>query len=298
MKRFLALLLCLLTAALAGCAAAQPQKNEKLLVYTSFYPMYDFAKKIGGEHAEVVCMVPDGTEPHDWEPVAADIAGLSHASLFIYHGLGMEHWAEDVLRAVDNPDLTVVAVSDGIAARQETAAGEGGLDPHAWLDPMNAKKELLAIKNAFAEKDPANAADYEANYTKYAAEMDALDSEFRSALSGLPNKDVIVSHAAYGYLCAAYGLNQIPIEGLAADSEPDPATMAAIIDFAKQRNVRTVFFEELVSPAVAETIARAVGAKTAVLSPVEGLSDAERAAGADYVSVMRANLAALVDALK
>jgi zinc transport system substrate-binding protein len=139
--------------------------------------------------------------------------------------------------------------------------------------------------------------EYEANYQRYAAELDALDAEFSAALAGLPNRDGAVAHAAYGYLFDAYGLNQVAIEGLTPDSEPDPARVAEIIDFAKEHAVKVIFFEDLVSPKVAETIASAVGARTDVLSPIEGLTDEEAAAGDDYFSVMRANLAALVAAL-
>ena len=138
------------------------------------------------------------------------------------------------------------------------------------------------IKNAFASADPDNADYYEANYARYAAELDALHAEFEDALSDLPNKDIIVAHEAFGYLCAAYGLNQVAIEGLSADSEPDPAKMAEIIDFAREHAMKVIFFEELVSPKVAEAVAEAVGAETRVLSPIEGLGDADAVAGGDY----------------
>jgi zinc transport system substrate-binding protein len=283
--------------------------------------MYDFAVKIGGEKAQVTNMVPAGVEPHDWEPAAADIAGLESADVFVYNGAGMEHWAEDILEALENKGLTVVEASAGIelmeghhghegedaeeedghdaeAAEEEDGHEEEGYDPHVWLDPKNAKREMENIKNAFVSADPDNAETYEANFAKYAAELDALDETFKEALSPLPNKDIIVAHEAFGYLCAAYGLNQIPIEGLSPDSEPDPAKMAEIIDFAREHDVKVIFFEELVSPKVAEAVAEAVGAETMVLSPVEGLSDEESAAGGDYFSVMRQNLESLKAALQ
>jgi len=144
------------------------------------------------------------------------------------------------------------------------------------------------------QADPDNRDYYEANYAKYAADLDALDKEFRDTLSGLEKKDVIVSHEAFGYLCAAYGLNQVGIEGLSPDSEPDPARMAEITEFAKDHDVKVIFFEELVSSKVSETIADAIGAETAVLNPIEGLSDEQH----DYFTVMRQNLQALKTALQ
>ncbi len=311
MKRILRAAAMLLSSTLlfAGCSPQQSEQelgNDKLSVYASFYTMYDFAQKIGGDKAQITVLVPDGTEPHDWEPAAADIAGLQNADLFIYSGAGMEHWAEDILTSINPSALIVVEASKGIALRDgeheeaDEAGGHdehGGIDPHVWLDPKNAKKELEAIKNAFMQADPNNATYYEANYEKWAKEFDALDEEFRTALSSLPKKEIIVSHEAYGYLCAAYGLTQIGIEGLTPDSEPDPGRMAEIIEFAREKGVTTIFFEELLSPDVANAIALETGAKTAVLSPIEGLTDEERASGADYISVMRKNLDALEEGL-
>jgi zinc transport system substrate-binding protein len=304
---FLALVL------LLGCSAPQAPpsaENEnqsqegKLLVYASFYPMYDFALKIGGDRVEVVNMVPAGTEPHDWEPAAADIEGLENAAVFVYNGAGMEHWAEDVLAALGNRELLAVEAAAGVALMEggehedEGEDEDGGYDPHVWLNPQYAKTEMANIRDAFVRADPENSAYYEENYAEHAAGLDALDKEFREALSALPRKDIVVAHQAFGYLCAAYGLNQIPIEGLSADSEPDPGRMAEIIDFAEENAVTVIFFEELVSPKVAETIAAAVGARTDVLSPIEGLSDEQLEAGDDYFAVMRQNLAALQAALR
>jgi zinc transport system substrate-binding protein len=163
---------------------------------------------------------------------------------------------------------------------------------------MNAKIEMANIRDALILADPDGKNVYEANYDAAAARLDALDAEFVTTLSPLTNRDLVVAHAAYGYLCAAYGLNQMPIEGLSPDSEPDPARVAQIIDFAVAHQVKVIFFEELVSPKVAQSIADQVGAKTDVLSPLEGLSDAETAAGDDYFSVMRKNLTSIQAALQ
>ena len=174
----------------------------------------------------------------------------------------------------------------------------GDFDPHVWLDPENAKTEMETIKDALAEADPANAQTYQANFDKYAAELDALDKEYSDTLSPLPNRTIVVAHEAFGYLCDAYGLTQVGIEGLSPDSEPDPGRMAEVIDFVREHSISTIFFEELVSPKVAEAIASETGAQAKMLSPLEGLSDEQAAAGADYFSVMHDNLAALMEALK
>lgn len=291
LKKLLPAVLALMLIIASGCAATgnEPADN-KLSVSASFYPMYDFAKKIGGNRAVVSIMIPAGIEPHNWEPSASDILGLEKADMFVYNGAGMELWAPDILSSLQNKKLIVVEASKG-----ETIIDS---DPHVWLDPMRAKAELLNIKNAFAEADPAGASYYEENYNTYAAGLDALDKEYRDTLSALPRRDIVVTHEAFGYLCAAYGLNQIAIEGIFADSEPSPARMAEIVELVKENGVKVIFSEELLSPRVAEAIAAETGAQTAVLNPIGGLSADDIAAGEDYFSIMRKNLAELKAALE
>ena len=283
--------------------------GDKLKVMASFYPMYDFAQKIGGDQVEVTNMVPARTEPHDWEPAASDIKGLEEADIFVYNGAGMEHWVPDVLASLDNKELISVEASTGInllegSEDEEEENGEEDehtdeitYDPHVWLAPENAKKEMENIKDALVSADPDHQEYYEENYQTYAKKLDDLDAEYQEKLSGVKTRDVIAAHQAFGYLCQAYGLNQIGIEGLSADSEPDAARMKEIVEFAKEHQVKTIFFEELVSPKVSETIAKEIGAQTKMLNPLEGLSDEELAAGADYFSVMESNLETLVEAL-
>lgn len=296
---------------LTGCGT-QPADTAagdgRLRVLTSFYPMYDFARKIGGDCIDVTNMVPSGTEPHDWEPSTNDLKNLEKADVFIYNGADMEPWADDLL--VSHSDtLRVVEASENVELRTTDGEHEhahehedadhhhGDFDPHVWLDPENAKIEMEAIRDALCAADPENSTVFQSNYEKYAAELDALDAEFREKLAPLPNRTIVVAHEAFGYLCDAYGLTQVGIEGLSPDSEPDPGRMAEVIDFVREHSISTIFFEELVSPKVAEAIASETGAQAKMLSPLEGLSDEQAAAGADYFSVMHDNLAALMEAL-
>ena len=297
---------------LTGCGtqpADTAADDGRLRVLTSFYPMYDFACKIGGDCIDVTNMVPSGTEPHDWEPSTNDLKNLEKADVFIYNGADMEPWADDLL--VSRSDkLRVVEASENVELRTTDGEHEhahehegadhhhGDFDPHVWLDPENAKIEMEAIRDALCAADPENSTVFQSNYEKYATELDALDAEFREKLAPLPNRTIVVAHEAFGYLCDAYGLTQVGIEGLSPDSEPDPGRMAEVIDFVRDHSISTIFFEELVSPKVAEAIASETGAQAKMLSPLEGLSDEQAAAGADYFSVMHDNLAALMEALK
>lgn len=329
-----------------------PSEN-KLKVYTSFYPMYDFAEKIGGDKIELVNLVPVGAEPHDWEPTTGDIAELEEADMLIYNGAGMEHWVEDVVESLGNKELITVEASHGItlmeghhhhhegeeahdhehhegeeahdhehhegeeAHNHEHHEGEeahdheqhhqeeeahdhdhGGMDPHVWTSIRNAKKEMENIKNALVQADPSNAQFYEENYEAYSLKFDELDQKFEKTLSSLPNKNIVVAHEAFGYLCADYGLHQFGIEGLSPESEPNPTRMAQVVDFVKEKGVKTIFFEELVSPKVAEAVAKETGATTDMLNPLEGLTQEQLDNGLDYLAVQEMNLTALEKALK
>ncbi|WP_124064921.1 metal ABC transporter substrate-binding protein [Clostridium sp. E02] len=311
----MAVLVAAISAVVTGCGGNKKEiqgekTGEKLSVMASFYPVYDFAQKVGQDKVNVTNMVPAGTEPHEWEPATSDITRLEKADVFVYSGAGMEHWTDTVLKSLENKELISVEASQGISLHKgheeeeaEEEAGEeehehGAYDPHVWLSPMNAKKEMENIKDAFVKADPKNKDYYETNYQTYAEKFDQLDQTYKETLTPLPNKVVVVSHEAFGYLCSSYGLTQMGIEGLSPDSEPDPARMAQVIDFVNKNHIETIFFEELVSPKVAETIANETGANTQVLNPLEGLTDEELKDGADYFSVMEKNLAVLKKALE
>lgn len=285
---------------MTSCAITNetPHNTENTLtVYTSFYPMYDFAQKIGGDKIELVNMLPSGQETHDWEPAPSDIVGLEQADVFIYSGVGMEHWTEKVLPSLRSKSLLVVEAAQGLELVDDMS-GAGNPDPHVWLSIKNAKKQMENIKDALVEADAANSAFYEANYEKYAKQFDELDKEFYDTLISAESKMLVVSHEAFGYLCRDYGLEQIGIEGLVPDSEPSPARMSEIIEFVKRNDVPVIFFEQSASPKVTEIIAKQTGAKTAMLSTLESLNGEQQKAGDDYLSVMRSNLRAIAEALK
>lgn len=320
----LALCACLLfTTVFVGCgteASDEPVDPNKLQVMASFYTMHDFAQKIGGEHVQVTCMVPSGTEPHDWEPSTKDITRMEQADVFIYNGAGMEHWVSDVLAGLSNKKLISVEASQGVSLLRSAEEEEshdhetvhadedeedghdahehGEYDPHVWLDPMNVKQEMQNICEAFSEADPEHRADYQANYEKWAKQLDELDKIYQTTLENLSERNIVVAHEAYGYLCRRYNLTQVSIEGMSPDSEPDPGRMADIIDFVRTNNVRAIFFEELSGSRTAETVAAETGVKLLTLSPLEGLSDRQEETGGDYFSVMEENLQQLTEALR
>ncbi|MGQ7886116.1 metal ABC transporter substrate-binding protein [Paenibacillus sp. WC2504] len=296
------------TLILSGCAA-QSSGTGKLNVVTTFYPMYEFTKQVAGEHADVIALIPAGAEPHDWEPSAKDMKKVSDADVFVFNGI-VEGWAEQALASAGNSKRVVVEASQGIALmeglpeeeeehKEEHKESADGiiLDPHVWLSPALAQKEVESIVAGLTQADPAHKEDYRRNADAYIAKLKALDESFRTGLNNVKQKDFVTQHAAFGYLAKEYGLTQVPIAGLSPEEEPSPAKMAEIIDFAKQNQVKTIFFETLVDPKVALTISKEINAKTDVLNPLEGLTDEDKKQNLDYIAIMTKNLEALKKAL-
>ena len=309
MKKIISLLLVIPMLFTIGCSKENKENENsegKIKIYTSIYPLYDFAKKVGGDKVDVTNLVPAGTEPHEWEISTSDIVNLEKADMLIYNGAGIENWTDKVISTLENKDISYVKTSEGLDihkigkkdSQEDNKHSHGSYDPHTWLSIKNAKQEMENIKNALVKYDPDNADYYEDNYEKYAKKFDELDKKYSNTLGPIKNKTIIVAHEAFGYLCEEYDINQEGIEGLTPDSEPDPARMRQIIKFAKKNNVKTIFFEELVSPKVAQTIAKEINAKTEVLNPLEGLSEEQINNGEDYFSVMEKNLEVLYESMK
>lgn len=288
------------------------QDDNKLSIVTTIYPVYDFADKIAGDKAEIINLVPAGMEPHDFELSTGDMQLIEQADMFVYNGAGMEHFVDKTLESVSNKDLVVVECAKDIELLQAThshshdeeESHEGEthedeqMDPHTWLSVSNAILEAETIKNALVEMDASNEEYYENNFEAYKKQLMELQELYVNELSDLSQDTIVVAHEAFGYLCEEYGLKQEGIEGLTADSEPDSARMKEIIDYCKENDIQVIFFEELVSPKVAETVANEIGAETMVLNPIEGLTSEQEEEGLDYIGLMKENLEALKKALK
>lgn len=305
MRRAAAITGVLLVGALAAVWLwpARSPKTERIAVVASFYPLYEFARQVGGDRVEVTSLVPSGVEPHDWEPAPQDAARLRRAKVLIYNGAGLEPWVDKLRQAAAGPSLVVVDTTEKIALRaadlprhddpkqtRETRSEKVNPDPHVWLDPVLAQAQVEAIHAGLTRADPTQATVYEANARAFGARLADLHREFEQGLASCARREIITSHAAFGYLAARYGLTVVPIMGLAPEAEPSPAELVRIVRFARRHQVRYVFFETLVSSKLAETLAREVGARALVLNPVEGLTSDEVAAGKDYLSLMRDNL--------
>jgi len=284
-------------------------------VVASFYPLYEFAQQVAGERAVVSSLVPPGVEPHDWEPAPQDVARVEKARVFVYNGAGFEPWADRLLANLGSSRPAVVVATDGIELlradlpghdRDRGSAGQPpGVvarasardDPHVWLDPLLAQREVEAIRAALAKADPDNAASYTENARVFTERLRALDQRYQRGLAGCARREIVASHASFAYPAKRYRLTEVPIMGLSPESEPSPAQLAQIVRFARRHDVKFIFFETLVSPKLAQTLAREVRAQTLVLNPVEGVTREDQAAGRGYVELMEDNLRNLRTAL-
>lgn len=274
MKKLLPIIMAL-SLLLTSCGRGE-EKSDKLQVYTSFYAMYDFTRTIGGDDVQIYNIVPTGTEPHDFEPTAADMAKLSEADVFIYNGLGMEAWAEKIADTLPEA-VSVVCASDNIGGT------DGNTDPHLWLSFENAKKEMENISDTLSAADSENARNYLDRLTEYVKRIDALEMEYKSA--GFEGKKLFVTHGAYGYLCADLGMEQVALEGISGDSDPSPAQMAAVVEQIKNEGAGYIFYDPLEGDKMAQAAAKEAGIEALPLCTFEG--DTENR---DYVTVMSANL--------
>lgn len=305
-RRILAAALLTLTAA-AGCGAqdaATGSAGDKLSVVTAFYPLEFLSSRVGGDAVTVSNLTKPGTEPHDVELNPRQVGQVADAGLAVYLR-GFQPAVDDAIaqEAKDRSFDAATAVTLLPAAEhadehaeegpEEHAEEAGGLDPHVWLDPTRFATIADKLAERLGRADPAHAADYTARAAALRTELTKLDSEYSTALKTCQRRELVTSHTAFNYLAGRYNLTQVGISGISPESEPTPQRLAEVAAEAKASGTTTIFFETLVSPKVAETIAREVGAKTAVLDPLEGLTEA----GSDYFSVMRANLAALTTAL-
>jgi zinc transport system substrate-binding protein len=302
-----------LTAQTPGSPAPAAPSPAKPLVVASIYPLYDFARNVASDRAEVVVLVPAGVEPHDWEPSPRDLVQLQRARLFVYNGAGLEPWVDKLSHDIRRGGVVAVNATEGFPLLEARKGGHdhhepkyasgkskgraAALDPHVWLDPTLAKGQVERIRDGLARVDPANAAHYAESAGAYASRLDALDLAFKAGLRDCARRDVVVSHAAFAYLTGRYRLSMLPVMGLAPESEPSPAELAGLVRLARRRQVKYILFETLVNAKLAETLAREVGAKTLVLNPVEGLTREQAAAGASYLSLMEENLKNLRTAL-
>lgn len=293
---------------LSGCARQEQKSSSKLQVVTTLFPLYDFARIIGGDRAEVTMLLPPGMEPHSFEPKPNDIIRISKAGLFVYTNRYMEPWAGSILKGVENRRLQVVDAGLGanylkVSAaeghdhdheRQGTHGSDGQLaamDPHIWLDLANAGLIVNNILAGFVTADPANAALYRSNAAALNSRLAELDQRFRTGLSSCTTRTFLHGgHFTFGYLARRYGLEYRSLSGVSSESEPSAAKMADMVRQIRSSGVRYLFAEELLSPRLTETLANEAGVAVLKLHGAHNLGKEDLQRGASFIGLMEQNL--------
>lgn len=268
---------------LAGCGASSASNGRKTVI-AAFYPLAYAADRIGGASYAVENVTPPGAEPHDLELTPKTVGRIENADVILYLSHGFQPAVSD---AVGQAEGDAVDILQGLPLHSAKGQEEGlTADPHVWLDPILFSQVAQHIGNALHR-----------SAAPLVSDLKKLDRDYRAGLQHCVRKDIVTSHAAFGYMAQRYGLHQIPITGLTPESEPTAKRLANVVRLVKRTHATTVFFEALVSPRLADTVAREVGAETAVLDPIEGLTPAEQKHGDNYLSLMRRNLMNLRQAL-
>jgi zinc transport system substrate-binding protein len=273
-----------LAALAAGCGSTS-SNDGRTTVVAAFYPLAFAAEAVGGRSVDVRNVTPPGAEPHDVELTPKDVAELQQADVVLYLSHGFQPAVEKAVPAASGKRVDVL---EGVSLRPGVGDEAGKTDPHVWLDPVRYARIVRRIGAVLGKPRAAGA---------LAARVRALDAEYRAGLAHCARREFVTSHAAFGYLAARYGLHQLAITGIDPESEPTPQRLAELSKLVRREHITTVFFERLVSPKLAETVAREAGAHTAVLDPIEGLTSAEARRGGTYLSLMRGNLSELRRAL-
>lgn len=260
--------------------------HSRLKIVASFFPIYEFVKMVGGNNVNITTLIPIGVEPHDFEPTIQQIQKAESADLIIYNGAGLEKWIDKIdskFKVDTSQGLNFLKGNDSESA--------GTYDPHVWLDPVLAEKEVENIRDALVNVDPANSQYYQSNADKFIAELDNLDNKIKTELTTCDKKDFIAFHNAFTYFANRYGLNQHSILGITPEGEILPQRLQEVIQTARDLGLNIIYSEDLVDPRSAEVIAQEIpNGKVLILSPIEGINADEQKAGIGYLDKMNEDI--------
>lgn len=269
-------------------------KNNKIVIVTTLFPLYDSAQNIGGDKVEVSLLLPPGVEPHSFDPKPSDIAKINKADIFIFTGKFMEPWAQDIINGLSNK-IVIVDSSTGAkmipAVFHDKDEPQGAMDPHIWLDFDNDKIIVDNITNALCKKDSKNANYYKQNADKYKNSLTKLDSEYKTVLTNCKSRTIVYGgHYAFGYLANRYGLKYLAAQGISPDAEPTAQDLIRLIEHIKNDNISYIFYEELTSPKIAETLAEETQAKMLLLNAGHNITRKDFENKVSFFSIMESNL--------
>lgn len=353
LKSIYFVLMLAVAAFLGGCSSnasgekeTEINNNEQLTVYTTIFPLENFASLIGGDKVNVKSVYPPNVDAHTFEPTTKTMVDIAGADLFIYTGAGVEGFADKAVEALKDENVEIIKAADGVdllksshdhehehaegeeahdhghvedeeAHDHEHAEGEethdhehaedeeahdhehtegedghnhGEYDPHVWLDPIRAIQLAENIKNALVELSPENKELFEYNFEDLKKNLEGLDQEFAETVNQASTKEILVSHAAYGYWAERYGIEQLSISGLSPTQEPSQSQLRAIVEESKEHNLKYVIFDQNVTSKVAEIIQKEIGAEPQTLHNLESVTDEDIKNNQDYFTIMKKNI--------
>lgn len=314
MKNRLLLLAAALLLVLSGCTdTATNEKDlssEKLLIYTTVYPLQYFTERIGGKFVDVQSIYPPGTDEHVFEPTQKDMMSIAKGDLFFYIGLGLEGFVQKTEKTLQNEDIQFVPVADYIDPEEleEGHSHEEGedhdhhghddtVDPHVWISPYLSTKLAEKITQELSDELPEHADAFQKNFDELYDELEELDRQYKTMADASPNKTFFVSHAAFGYLADAYGLEQLAVSGLDSQNEPSQKELASLVKEAQEKNIQYILFEQNVSSKLAEVIKKELDAETLTLHNLSVLTNEDIDNEETYFTLMQHNLDVLKQAL-
>lgn len=292
--------------------------TEKLEIMTTLYPLADFTKKIGGTHVEVDSILPPGANAHTFEPTPKTMIKLADSDLFIYMGAGLEGFADSAAKTLKDGEVELVEASEGVTFEvfqsnhdhdhndhdeeesqqsEEQHNDHGDVDPHVWLDPILAIDLADHIKSKLIQAKPEAKEDFEKNFQELKQRLEKLDQSYQHMVKQVERKEILVSHAAYGYWEHRYGLEQISVSGLSPTNEPTQNQIKEIIEETREHEIKYILFEQNVSTKPAKTIKKQLDLEILYLHNLSVLTEENVKNKEDYFSLMEHNLSTLQKAL-
>ena len=303
----------------------ETKTSDAITVYTTVYPLTYFTQRIGGENVDVKSIYPAGSNEHSFDPTQKDMMALADADLFFYIGLGLEGFVDNAKKTLANEDVTMIATADAVtdedladsevheddpATEEEKPEEEhtedeeghddhdhGEIDPHLWISPQLSVHLATSIKESLIKEDPNNEETYTKNYDTLVNDLKQLDTDFKEMADASSNKTFFVSHAAFGYLAGAYGLEQVAVAGLNSQDEPSQKELTELVKLAKSMDIKTILFEQNVSSNLTKVIQNEIGAEALTMHNLGVLTPQDIDNNEDYFTLLEQNLATLSQAL-
>lgn len=300
----------ILTLIFTGCSKNEKTEAEqegKLSVYTTIFPLADFAQKIGGDYVHVETIYPPGADSHTYEPSQKQTVEVAKADLFVYNGLGLEPFAEKLEKTLKDENVKIINASKGLElpaskdhehehGHSDKENGHHNQDPHVWLDPTLAMQQAEKIKDALVELQPEHKEEFEKNFAALQTKFLDLDEQFKEVANNAKTKEILVSHAAYGYWEERYGFEQIPVAGISSSEEPSQKELADLTKTVQEHGLHYILYETFSTPKVAEVIQKETGAKVLRLNHLATVSEEDIKQNKDYFTLMEENINVLKEA--